>query len=126
MIKLLLVDDEKGIADALKDFFEHRGFFAMTAGSGEDALELIRKDKPNIVFLDVAMKGMGGLETLKWIKKIDKSIRVIMLSGRSEQDVVERAKELGADEYITKPFRIDCLDQVIIKTVRELLQETSG
>lgn len=126
MIKLLLVDDEQGITGALKSFFEHRGFFTNTAGSGEDALEAIRKDKPNIVFLDIAMKGMSGLETLAWIKKIDRSIKVIMLTVHNEKHIVDRAKELGADEYVTKPFRIDYLDQIVMKKVQELLKETNG
>ncbi len=126
MIKLLLVDDEKGITGALKSFFEYRGFFTNTAGSGEDALEAIKKDKPNIVFLDIAMKGMSGLETLAWIKKIDRSIKVIMLTVHDEKNTVDRAKELGADEYVTKPFRIDYLDQIVIKKVQELLKETNG
>ena len=125
MIKLLIVDDEKGITDALKSFFEYRGFSVKTASGGEEALEAIKKDKPSIVFLDIRMKGMSGLEVLAKTKNIDKSIKVIMLTVHNEKEIVERAKELGADEYITKPFRIDYLDEVVIKKVQELLKEKS-
>ena len=125
MIKLLIVDDQKGITDALNSFFEHRGFSVKTAGSGEEALEAIKKDKPGIVFLDITMKGMSGLEVLAKTKVIDRSIKVIMLTVHNEKEIVDRAKELGADEYITKPFRIDYLDEVVIKKVQELLKEKS-
>jgi DNA-binding response OmpR family regulator len=123
MIKLLIVDDEKGITDSLKDFFEYRGFSVRAANSGEEALEMVNLDKPDMVFLDIRMKGMSGLECLANIKKIDKNIKVIMLTIHEEKEIVDRAKELGADEYITKPFRIDYLEEVVIKKVQELMRE---
>ena len=125
MIKLLIVDDEKGITDALKDFFHSRGFAATAANSGEEAIEAVKALRPDIVFLDIRMKGMSGLEALKKIKEMDKKIKVIMLTVHEEKEIVERAKELGADEYITKPFRIDYLDEIVIKKVQELLKEKS-
>ena len=79
--------------------------------------------RPDIVFLDIRMKGMSGLEALKKIKEMDKKIKVIMLTVHEEKEIVERAKELGADEYITKPFRIDYLDEIVIKKVQELMKE---
>jgi len=123
MIKLLVVDDEKGITDPLKDFFEHRGFSVTAVNNGESALEAIKKDKPDIVFLDIVMKGMSGLEVLKAIKNFDKNIKVIMLTIHEEKEIIEQAKKQGADEYITKPFRVDYLEEVVIKKVQELLKE---
>ena len=120
MIKLLLVDDEKGITDSLQDFFKARGFSAIAANSGEEALSIIKKDKPNIVFLDIRMRGMSGLDALEKIKKIDKNIKVIMLTIHEEKEIIDKAKELGADEYITKPFRVDYLEEVVIKKIQEL------
>lgn len=126
MIKLLLVDDEKGITDSLKDFFQHRGFDVQAVNSGEEALEVIKSDKPDIVFLDIRMKGISGLDVLERVKKMDKRIKIIMLTIYEEQEMVNKAKELGADEYITKPFRIDYLEEVVIKKVQELLKEKNG
>ena len=123
MVKLLLVDDEKGITDSLRDFFQQRGFAVQTANSGEDALLSVASDTPDIVFLDIRMRGMSGLDALEKIKKLDKKIKVIMLSIHDEKEMVEKAKSLGADEYITKPFRVDYLDEVVIKKVQELLKE---
>ena len=126
MIKLLAVDDEKGITDSLKDFFMHRGFSVEAANSGEDALAAVRTDRPDIIFLDIRMRGMSGLDVLEKVKKIDKSIKVIMLTIHEEKDIINKAKELGADEYIIKPFRVDYLEEIVIKKVQELLKEKSN
>ena len=123
MIKILFVDDEKGITDALHSFFNQRGFATAVANSGEEALGIVRKNKPDIVFLDIRMRGMSGLDTLAQIKKIDGKIKVIMLTIHEEKEIVEKAKELGADEYITKPFRVDYLEEVVVKKVQELTKE---
>jgi len=126
MIKLLIVDDEKGITDSLKEFFQHRGFSVRAANSGEEALEAAKKERPDIVFLDIRMKGISGLDTLEKIKGMDSGIKVIMLTIHEEKEIVAKAKELGADEYITKPFRVDYLEEVVIKKVQELLKEKSN
>jgi len=123
MIKILVVDDEKGITDPLKEFFEQRGFTVTAVNDGQEAIEAIKKNKPDIVFLDIRMKGMSGLEVLKYIKNVDKNIKVIMLTIHEEKEVSDQAKKIGADEYITKPFRIDYLEDVVIKKVQELLKE---
>ena len=122
MIKLLLVDDEKGITDSLESFFQNRGFTVYTADGGEKALEIVKKDKPDIVFLDIRMRGLNGLEVLERIKKIDSKIKVIMLTIHEEKEIMDKAKELGADEYITKPFRVDYLEEVVVKKVQELMK----
>lgn len=123
MIKILLVDDEKGITDLLKTFFQERGFYVETADSGEQALEAIEKNKPNIMFLDIKMKNMDGLQTLEKVKKIDKNIKVIMLTVIEDKEIMEKAKNLGADEYITKPFRTEYLEEVFMKKLQGLLNE---
>lgn len=125
MIKLLLVDDEKGMTVSLRDFFACRKFYVKTANSGQEALELLKNDDFNIVFLDITMKGLNGLETLERIKKLDKKIKVIMLTVHHEKETMEKAKALGADEYITKPFQLDYLEEVALKKVRELMREKS-
>ena len=71
------------------------------------------------------MKGISGLDTLERIKKINIGIKVIMLTIHEEKEIVARARELGADEYVTKPFRVDYLEEVVIKKVQELLKEKS-
>lgn len=123
MIKLLLVDDEKGITESLKKFFEDRGFYVQTADSGEEALEIVEKERPSIIFLDIRMKGMDGLQALERIKKIDKRIKVIMLTVLEDAEIKEKARSLGADEYVTKPFSTQYLEEILIKKVQGLLDE---
>jgi len=125
MIKILLVDDERGITDSLKDFFGQRGFAVGIANSGEEAIEAVKKTRPDIIFLDIRMRGMSGLDALEKIKQMDKTIKVIMLTIHEEKEIIAKAKELGADEYITKPFRVDYLEEVVIKKVQELLKENT-
>jgi len=123
MIKLLTVDDEKGITDLLYNFFKQRKFHVMVANSGQEALDIVNKDKPDIIFLDVSMKGMTGLEVLEKVKAIDKNIKIIILTVHGEKETIDKAKALGADEYIVKPFKVNYLQEVVIKKVQELLRE---
>lgn len=123
MIKLLAVDDEPGICDILKKTFSPIGFTVLTATNGQDALAAVKKEKPKIVFLDVRMLGMSGLEVLKEIKKIDPAIKVIMVTVMDDEETRQEAKKLGADEFITKPFNSDYLEEVVRKEVAELIKE---
>ena len=124
MIKLLTVDDEKGVTDLLYNFFKQRKFHVMVANSGQEALDIVKKDKPNIILLDISMKGLNGLEVLEKVKAIDKNIKVIMITVHGEQETIDQAKALGADEYIIKPFKVSYLQEVVIKKIQELLKET--
>ncbi len=123
MIKLLLVDDEKGICDILKDFFKIHGFNVYSAVNGKEALSLIKKQKPQIVILDVQMPDISGLEVLKEIKQIDKNIKVIMVTVLDDEGTKSTAKERGADDFITKPFTTDYLEKVVAKKIEELMKE---
>ena len=123
MIKLLTVDDEKGVTDLLYNFFKQRKFHVMVANSGQEALDIVKKDKPNIILLDISMKGLNGLEVLERVKAIDKGIKVIMITVHGEQETIDQAKALGADEYIIKPFKVSYLQEVVIKKIQELLKE---
>lgn len=123
MIKLLTVDDEKGVTDLLYNFFKQRKFHVMVANSGQEALDIVNKDKPNIILLDISMKGLNGLEVLEKVKAIDKNIKVIMITVHGEQETIDQAKALGADEYIIKPFKVSYLQEVVIKKIQELLKE---
>ena len=123
MIKLLTVDDEKGVTDLLYNFFKQRKFHVMVANSGQEALDIVKKDKPNIILLDISMKGLNGLEVLEKVKAIDKNIKVIMITVHGEQETIDQAKALGADEYIIKPFKVSYLQEVVIKKIQELLKE---
>ena len=124
MIKLLAVDDEKGITDILCKFFGDLGFHITAANTATDALKIIQSaDKPDIVFLDITLGTVNGLDILEKIKKIDKNIKVIMLTVHGKKEMIEKAKELGAEDYIRKPFAMDYLEEVVVKKMHELMRE---
>ncbi|MDP3730218.1 MAG: response regulator [Candidatus Omnitrophota bacterium] len=118
MHKLLVVDDENDICDFVKAFFKDRGFQVFTALNGEDALSIAKKDRPDLVLLDIKMKGMDGLAALKHIKELDKSIKIIMVTALEDQDKVHEAYKLGACDYITKPLILDYLEQAVLKNLK--------
>lgn len=123
MIKILAVDDEKGMCLIIRETFTPMGFTVLSANSAEDALKIVTKEKPKLVFLDIRMQGKSGLEVLKEIKRIDKTIKVVMLTVVSDEATRQKAKELGADDFITKPFLSDHLEEVARAEIAELMQE---
>lgn len=123
MIKILAVDDEPGICLLIKETFAPIGFTVLTANNGKDAISIVKKENPKLVFLDVRMMGLTGLDVLKEIKAYDKSIRVIMLTVATDTATRTKALELGADQYITKPFMSDHLEEVARQEIAELLKE---
>ena len=118
MRKLLVVDDENDICDFVKTFFEDRGFHVFTALNGEEALSIAKKERPDLVLLDIKMKGMDGLAALKHIKELDRSIKIIMVTALEDQDKMHEAYKLGACDYITKPLILDYLEQTVLKNLK--------
>src|SRR3989338_2495864 len=118
MYKLLVVDDESDICDFVKSFFKDRGFQVSSASSGEDAISVAKKEKPDLVLLDIKMKGMDGMAVLKHIKDIDKNIKIIMVTALEDQDKMHEAYKLGASDYITKPLVLDYLEQAVLKNLK--------
>ena len=113
MHRLLVVDDELDVCDFVKSFFEERNYEVVTALDGEDAVKILKRYKFDVVLLDVKMKKMGGLETLKGIRAIGNSVKVIMVTAVDDETKIERACELGACRYITKPLVLEELERVV-------------
>jgi two-component system, response regulator, stage 0 sporulation protein F len=118
--RILTVDDQMGIDSFFYEFFTARNYEVLNALSGKEAIEIVKKHKPRIVLLDINMRGMDGIETLKRIKEIDKDVSVIMVTGVKDEDVEKKARELGADDYITKPLSLEYLDKVVLLKVVNL------
>jgi len=118
MRKLLVVDDEIDICDFVKNFFQERGYSVSTALNGEDALAIVKNDRPELVLLDIKMSGMDGIATLKHIRDIDRNLKVIMVTANEDQDKMDEACRLGACEYITKPLVLDYLEQTVEKNLK--------
>lgn len=115
MRKILVVDDECDICDFVKNFFQERGYEVFTALSGEDAIELCKKEKPELILLDIRMKGMDGIAALKHLKGINRSQKIIMVTAMEDQDKMDEASRLGACDYIIKPLMLDYLENAVEK-----------
>ena len=118
MKKLLVVDDEHDICDFVQTFFQERGYAVTKALSGEDALIIIKSEKPDLVLLDIKMKGMDGIAVLKHIRDIDKKVKVVMVTALEDQERMDEACRLGACEYITKPLILDNLENAVEKNLK--------
>ncbi len=126
MIKILAVDDEPGICAIVKNAFSPMGFTVLSAYGGEEALAVMQREQPKLVFLDIRMPGMSGLEVLRRIKEGHPGVRVIMLTVLSDEATRQEAKRLGADDFISKPFISEHLEEVMRQEIAMLLGGGSG
>jgi len=115
---ILVVDDEMGIRETLTGILEDEGFEVSTAPSGEEALELVAKQAPDLVMLDVWLPGMDGLQTLEKIRA-SLSVPVIMISGHGNIDMAVKAVQFGAYDFMEKPLS---LEKVVLRVQRALEQ----
>lgn len=114
-MKMLICDDEIDVCDFLRGFFEEREFTVFTASDGEGALRAVKRQRPDIILLDIRMPKMDGIEVLKKIRAIDKTADIIMLTAVDDPKQIEEAYKLGAKDYITKPLILEELEKKICK-----------
>jgi len=114
MDRILVVDDDESVRDLLISFFETHGFSAQGAENGRAGLALARTINPRVVLLDIIMPGLNGLETLGALKIILPETIVIMMSGVADQESALEALNLGAYDFIEKPFDLDYLERVLL------------
>ncbi len=103
MKQILVVDDEPGIAQLCRDYLERGGFKVLTAGNGADALAIARTKQPDLVVLDLGLPKMDGLDVTRALRKYS-NVPIIMLTARVDESDKLIGLELGADDYLTKPF----------------------
>jgi DNA-binding response OmpR family regulator len=123
MPKLLVIDDDQGTCEYIKEFFELRKYVVLTADSGQKGLAIIKEQKPDLTLLDVNMEVMDGLEVLKKIKQYDPGAKVIMVTVASDDDTRQMAAKLGADDFIRKPIHRDYLEGTVLLKVSALVRE---
>ncbi|TCP23004.1 two-component system response regulator (stage 0 sporulation protein F) [Scopulibacillus darangshiensis] len=105
--KILIVDDQFGIRILLNEIFQKEGYRTYTAANGVQALEIVEKQAPALVILDMKIPGMDGLEILKRIKMKTKEVKVIIMTAYGELDMIQEAVDHGAITHFSKPFDID-------------------
>jgi len=119
---ILLVDDEEDIVELLELNLLREGYKVLTCGTGEQALEIAHSKLPNLMILDLMLPGIDGLEVCKRLRSDPKTERlpIIILSAKGEEADIVTGLELGADDYVTKPFS----GKVLVARVRRVLRKT--
>jgi two-component system alkaline phosphatase synthesis response regulator PhoP len=119
--KILIVEDEPAMVAGLRDNFEYEGYEVISAGDGVTGLERALTDSPDLVVLDVMMPRMSGLDVCKQLKAKRPSVPIIMLTARGQEIDKVVGLELGADDYVTKPFSI----RELMARVKAVLRRSS-
>src|SRR3984893_6098847 len=114
---ILIVDDEKLIQSTLRGVLEDEGYRVTAAGSGEEALARLIDDAPDLVFLDIWMPGMDGLEALAEMKQRRPETAVVMISGHATIETAVKATKLGAYDFIEKPLSLEKTLLVVARTL---------
>ena len=119
--RVLVVDDQKGVRHLLEELFKKEGYEVNVAVDGRDSIEKVKANTPDIVLMDMKMPNMNGLEASEEIIKYDRNIPIIMMTAYGEMEIVQKALEVGVKKYITKPF--DIID--LRNLVREVLEQNT-
>lgn len=122
-IRVLVVDDEKIVRDFFKRLLSLLGLDVLDAEDGYKAIELVKKDKFDLFFIDVRMPGLNGLDTYREIRKINPNAMAVMITGYAVEEILEQAQKEGVVSSIRKPFDINQIKEVIDKIGREKIKE---
>jgi two-component system alkaline phosphatase synthesis response regulator PhoP len=122
---ILVVDDEEDILELVRYNLQREGYRVLCSKSGEEALDLARSEQPDLIVLDLMLPGMDGLEVTKALKSGDqtKDIPIVMLTAKGEEPDIVAGLELGADDYVTKPFSPRILAARVRAVLRRKLKE---
>ena len=118
---VLVVDDTSNVRTMLSDFLSSQQFTVLTASDGREALDIVQSDKPDLILLDIMMHNMDGYQFITQLRR-SSSIPVIMITARQQEMDVIRGFDLGADDYITKPFRM----KELLVRMRAVLRRTAA
>jgi two-component system nitrogen regulation response regulator NtrX len=111
--KILVVDDNSKIQYAFQSFLEKEGYISIPVREGSDVLNIIAREKPTLVFLDISLPDQNGLDILKQIRKDWPSLPVIIVSGHTTDENRKRAKALGALDFLEKPLSLAKIRKIL-------------
>ncbi len=115
MAVILIVDDEAGIVEEVKAFFEDEGHRVYTADTGEDGIQFVEKLKPDVILIDIKLPDISGLRVLEASKKSSPKTKTIVITGYVDQGIIDEAAKLGRDAFLQKPFNFEVLQGEIRK-----------
>ena len=113
MGKVLVIDDLKAICDILCKLLINEGYDVLSVNRGEDAIRTVKEDEIGLIFLDVILPGMSGIEILEEIRRINEEIAVIMMTAYPQTETFNSSRALGAVDYITKPFSLERIKEMV-------------
>jgi len=114
---ILVVDDEPEIRRLLSDRFTRRGYVVLEAGDAEEGLRRVRRDRPDVVVLDLVLPGMDGVETLRRIRRYRPGIGIIVITGAANRELAETTLQVGAIDFVLKPFNFARLDRAVERSL---------
>ena len=118
--RILVIDDESAIRDSMRMILEYEGYEFLGASSGQEGLALVERESPDLVFLDITMPGLDGLEVLPRIRAIDEALPVVMISGHATVSTAVEATKLGAFDFIEKPLA----SERVLVTIRNAIDRS--
>lgn len=123
--RVLVVDDEHNLREMISSYLQNEGYETVEAANGDSAVQTVKNDQIDLVLLDIMMPEMDGYEALKEIRSIQKKLPVIMLTAKTDEIDKIVGLEMGADDYITKPFSLRELSARIKAVLRRATNEDS-
>lgn len=119
MPKLMIVDDEQDVREFAANFFRKRKIEVLTEGDGKAAIQTIEEQKPDLVLLDVRMEGMTGVEVLRNLRAKKNNVKVIMVTGVENGDVIGEVQKLGISNYVHKPLVLAELEKIVLAELQK-------
>jgi CheY-like chemotaxis protein len=116
--RVLVVDDDPGVLDMLCEILEHLGYNASTAASGEEAIAAMATVQPHVVFLDLMMPGISGLDALMYFRRHHPTVPVIVITADIRKESAQKARAAGAFDVVEKPFDLNALRNLIARAMR--------
>ena len=117
-VKIIIVDDSPQIRKSLREILEKYHYEVVgEAGTGIEAISMVKTLHPDIVMLDIIMPQLGGIETLRFLRQLDKNLKIIMVSALDSLDKVKECMKAGATHYILKPFEPEKVKEIVEKFV---------
>ena len=118
--RVLVIDDEAAIRDSLRMILEYEDYQFVGAASGQEALDLIRRERPDIALLDIKMPGMDGMEVLRKLHALDETLPIVMISGHGTTSTAVEAIRSGALDFLDKPLS----SERVIVTLQNALKQS--
>ena len=119
MAKILVIDDEQGIRDLLDTLLSRKGYDVLLAENGQKGLEIFRRERPDVMVLDLKMAGMDGLTVLRQVRNLNPKQPVIMLTGAGTPESKLQARALGVTEYVEKEFSLHLLGDALKRLLND-------